>query len=112
MTWGKQGNRTLRICLFYPPCFPNCRTNKGAVIRLGRDQHTFRLIYVSNSEILPGEFESWKKYSSQAGIKPPTVSFINQKSAEIYKYLTNPICDESIVEQVSNRPFYPFNPFL
>nr|CDS22781.1 RNA polymerase associated protein RTF1 [Echinococcus granulosus] len=83
------------------------RTNKGIVIRLGKDQHTFRLMFVSNSEFLPVEFESWKKYSNQAGIKPPTTSFIAQKTAEIHKYLTNPISDERVVEQIiqSKRRF-------
>eukprot|EP00108_Taenia_solium_P001765 TsM_000121500 transcript=TsM_000121500 gene=TsM_000121500 len=83
------------------------RTNKGIVIRLGKDQHTFRLMFVSNSEFLPVEFESWKKYSNQAGIKPPTTSFIAQKAAEIHKCLTNPISDERVVEQIiqSKRRF-------
>ncbi|VDD83051.1 unnamed protein product [Mesocestoides corti] len=83
------------------------RTNKGIVIRLGRDQHTFRLAVVSNSEFQPIEFESWKKYSSQAGIKPPTTSFVAQKAAEIHKYLTTPISDERVVEQIiqSKRRF-------
>lgn len=57
-------------------------------------------MFVSNSEFLPVEFESWRKYSNQAGVKPPTTSFIAQKAAEIHKYLTNPISDERVVEQV------------
>ncbi|VDM19927.1 unnamed protein product [Hydatigera taeniaeformis] len=79
------------------------RTNKGIVIRLGKDQHTFRLMFVSNSEFLAAEFESWKKYSNQAGIKPPTTSFIAQKAAEIHKYLTNPISDERVIIQSKRR---------
>ncbi len=82
------------------------RTNKGIVIRLGKDQHTFRLAIVSNSEFQQGEFDSWRKYSNQAGIKPPTTSFVAEKSSEIHKCMVTPISDERVVEQVCFFVFF------
>ncbi|CAH8608843.1 unnamed protein product [Dicrocoelium dendriticum] len=76
------------------------RTNKGMVVRIGKDQSTFRLAFVSNSEFLPSEFESWMRRISEASVKPPTMSFVNRKASEIQDALTRPIKDERVVEQI------------
>ncbi|KAM7539942.1 hypothetical protein Aperf_G00000042685 [Anoplocephala perfoliata] len=83
------------------------RTNKGLVLRLGKDQHTFRIMFVSNSKFLPREFESWKRISNQAGVKLPTTDFIARKYQEIQRTINEPICDEKVVEQIvqSKRRF-------
>ncbi|VDM04964.1 unnamed protein product [Schistocephalus solidus] len=54
---------------------PDRATNKGIVLRVGKDQHTFRLVFVSNSEFLPAEFESWLRHTNEAGLRPPTLAY-------------------------------------
>ncbi|KAF5398874.1 RNA polymerase-associated protein RTF1 [Paragonimus heterotremus] len=76
------------------------RTNKGVVVRVGKDQSTFRLAFVSNSEFLPSEFESWMRRITDANMKPPTLTFVNRKAAEIQDAINHPIKDERLVEQI------------
>ncbi|KAF6779547.1 hypothetical protein AHF37_00900 [Paragonimus kellicotti] len=76
------------------------RTNKGVVVRVGKDQSTFRLAFVSNSEFLPSEFDSWMRRITDANMKPPTLTFISRKAAEIQDAINHPIKDERLVEQI------------
>nr|CDS28316.1 RNA polymerase associated protein RTF1 [Hymenolepis microstoma] len=83
------------------------RTNKGLVLRRGKDEHTFRIMFVSNSRFLPQEFESFKRIAARTGMKLPTMDFIAKKYREIQKAINEPICDEKVVEQIvqSKRRF-------
>ncbi|VDK78044.1 unnamed protein product, partial [Dibothriocephalus latus] len=83
------------------------RTNKGIVLRVGKDQHTFRLAFVSNGEFLPAEFESWLRHTNEAGLRPPTLAYVNKKHAEIQKAINTIISDERVFEQIiqSKRRF-------
>ncbi|BHF60790.1 RNA polymerase-associated protein rtf1 [Sparganum proliferum] len=85
----------------------NTRTNKGIVLRVGKDQHTFRLAFVSNSEFLPAEFESWLRHTNEAGLRPPTLAYVAKKHAEIQKAINTIISDERVFEQIiqSKRRF-------
>ncbi|KER23421.1 hypothetical protein T265_08694 [Opisthorchis viverrini] len=76
------------------------RTNKGMVVRVGKDQGTFRLAFVSNSDFLPAEFESWLRRISDANMKPPTLAFVSEKAAQIQDAINKPIKDEHLVEQI------------
>ncbi|VDO04732.1 unnamed protein product [Rodentolepis nana] len=83
------------------------RTNKGLVLRRGKDEHTFRIMFVSNSRFLPQEFESFKRIAAQTGMRLPTMDFIAKKYREIQKAINEPVCDEKVVEQIvqSKRRF-------
>uniref|UniRef100_A0A0X3PUE6 Plus3 domain-containing protein n=1 Tax=Schistocephalus solidus TaxID=70667 RepID=A0A0X3PUE6_SCHSO len=85
----------------------NTRTNKGIVLRVGKDQHTFRLVFVSNSEFLPAEFESWLRHTNEAGLRPPTLAYVAKKHDEIQKAINTIISDERVFEQIiqSKRRF-------
>ncbi|THD26144.1 RNA polymerase associated protein RTF1 [Fasciola hepatica] len=76
------------------------RTNKGVVLRVGRDQSTFRLAFVSNSEFLPSEFDSWMRRINEAGMKPPTMAFVREKTAKIQDAIIRPIKDSRVVDQI------------
>ncbi|VDM04007.1 unnamed protein product [Schistocephalus solidus] len=80
----------------------NTRTNKGIVLRVGKDQHTFRLVFVSNSEFLPAEFESWLRHTNEAGLRPPTLAYVAKKHDEIQKAINTIISDERVFEQASS----------
>ncbi|KAA0193085.1 RNA polymerase associated protein RTF1, partial [Fasciolopsis buskii] len=75
-------------------------TNKGVVLRVGRDQSTFRLAFVSNSEFLPSEFDSWMRRINEASMKPPTMAFVREKAAKIQDAIVRPIKDARVVEQI------------
>ncbi|VDL57321.1 unnamed protein product [Hymenolepis diminuta] len=70
------------------------------VLRRGKDEHTFRIMFVSNSRFLLQEFESFKRIAAQTGMKLPTTDFIAKKHKEIQKTINEPICDEKVVEQI------------
>lgn len=77
-----------------------CRTNKGIVVRVGKDQSTFRLAFISNSDFQQDEFDSWMRRIHLANMKPPTLNFVRDKAAEITEAINRPIRDERVVEQV------------
>ncbi|CAH8485801.1 unnamed protein product [Schistosoma turkestanicum] len=83
------------------------RTNKGIVVRVGKDQSTFRLAFISNSEFQQDEFDSWMRRIHLANMKPPTLNFVRDKAAEITEAINRPIRDERVVEQIiqSKRRF-------
>ncbi|CAL8098873.1 unnamed protein product [Calicophoron daubneyi] len=83
------------------------RTNKGVVLRIGKDQSTFRLAFVSNSDFLQAEFDSWMRRITDANMKPPTMAFVRRKAADIQEAIVRPIRDERVVEQIiqSKRRF-------
>ncbi|KAH8860008.1 RNA polymerase-associated protein RTF1 isoform 2 [Schistosoma japonicum] len=83
------------------------RTNKGIVVRVGKDQSTFRLAFISNSEFQQDEFDSWMRRVQIANMKPPTLNFVRDKVAEITEAINRPIRDERVVEQIiqSKRRF-------
>nr|CAH8840974.1 unnamed protein product [Trichobilharzia regenti] len=83
------------------------RTNKGIVVRVGKDQSTFRLAFISNSEFQQDEFDSWMRRLQLANMKPPTLNFVRDKAAEITEAINRPIRDERVVEQIiqSKRRF-------
>ncbi|CAH8521271.1 unnamed protein product [Heterobilharzia americana] len=83
------------------------RTNKGIVVRVGKDQSTFRLAFISNSEFQQDEFDSWLRRIHLANMKPPTLNFVRDKAAEIIEAINRPIRDERVVEQIiqSKRRF-------
>ncbi|VDO61268.1 unnamed protein product [Schistosoma curassoni] len=84
-----------------------CRTNKGIVVRVGKDQSTFRLAFISNSDFQQDEFDSWMRRIHLANMKPPTLNFVRDKAAEITEAINRPIRDERVVEQIiqSKRRF-------
>ncbi|CAH8494353.1 unnamed protein product [Schistosoma mattheei] len=83
------------------------RTNKGIVVRVGKDQSTFRLAFISNSDFQQDEFDSWMRRIHLANMKPPTLNFVRDKAAEITEAINRPIRDERVVEQIiqSKRRF-------
>lgn len=70
------------------------------VVRIGRDQNTFRLAFVSNSDFAPSEFDSWIRRITEANVKPPSMDFVRMKAKEIQDAIHRPIKDERVVEQV------------
>jgi RNA polymerase-associated protein RTF1 len=64
------------------------KTNAGLKLKFGKQERVFRLEFISNSPLMPSEFEKWKYTLEESGQQLPTKDFVSAKEDEIKKALT------------------------
>ena len=63
----------------------NSKTNLGLRLKFGKEERVFRVEFISNQHISPGEFEKWKAACQKADLPLPTIEFVKSKALAIKK---------------------------
>lgn len=72
------------------------RTNKGAKIRHGTDEKTFRFEFISNSAFTEDEFQKWVETCRKRSVVLPTSDEVNKKEKELKEALDYEFKEEDI----------------
>lgn len=81
----------------------NTAITKGAVLRYGKSERTFRFDVVSNSEFTEKEYGRWRGTLQDEQIGPPSKRVAQSKAAAWETFLAAPVSDEAVQAMVTAK---------
>jgi RNA polymerase-associated protein RTF1 len=81
----------------------NTAITKGAILRYGKSERTFRFDVVSNSEFTEKEYGRWRAILQDEQIAPPSKRTAQSKAAAWEAFLAAPVSDEAVQAMVTAK---------
>lgn len=86
------------------------RTNSGLKLKFGKQERVFRLEFISNSALMPSEFEKWKYTCQDLEMPMPTKDFVQAKADEIKKAINFQFSSADVDAMVEKKEKFMKNP--
>lgn len=86
------------------------RTNYGLKLKFGKQERVFRLEFISNSPLLPNEFEKWKATIDENNMNLPTRDYVASKSAEVKKAIGYEYSSADVDTMIAKKEKFKKNP--